>query len=501
MNTPENSGLSTAELMTRAANLQRDGRSEQAAMVLQQVVHQDPQHYPALTALSRFALAAGQPAIAERFASRARTVNPDGLEALATLAQLYQASGRLTEAVECMQHAASIQPDSDRAQFNLGLLSEQNGDIATARAAYERAVALNAGNLDALTNLVMLELADDELDEALRHCAILHAAKRGSSEALRDGASLPDLGDDEKLTSRFKMKMDHEQLQHLRDAGVLDTRFAPLIEALDAALEDVADVADDNEAFNRQHPRHHWKSHWQLINRLHNRPLHLPDVALPEGPLINPDLDVAALERTYHDSDPQVVVVDDFLTAPALEALRAFCRDATIWYDLRRNYLGAYLTDGFANPLTLGIARGLRHALPGIFGAHPLTQAWAYKYGPTLNGIGMHADAAAVNCNFWIAPDDANTDPDKGGLLVYRKEAPLDWHFDKFNNDAAAMRAHLGNDIDNPIRVPHRSNRIVIFNSNLFHRTDDIAFRDDFGGRRYNVTLLYGKRRKTGQQQ
>ena len=37
----------------------------------------------------------------------------------------------------------------------------------------------------------------------------------------------------------------------------------------------------------------------------------------------------------------------------------------------------------------------------------------------------MHADAAAVNVNFWLTPDDANLDPDGGGLVVWDKEAPL----------------------------------------------------------------------------
>ena len=42
--------------------------------------------------------------------------------------------------------------------------------------------------------------------------------------------------------------------------------------------------------------------------------------------------------------------------------------------------------------------------------------------------------------------------------------------------------------------MPHRQNRVVIFNSDLFHRTDDIRFRDGFENRRINVTMLYGTR-------
>jgi hypothetical protein len=35
---------------------------------------------------------------------------------------------------------------------------------------------------------------------------------------------------------------------------------------------------------------------------------------------------------------------------------------------------------------------------------------------------------------------------------------------------------------------------VVIFNSDLFHRTDDIRFRAGFENRRINVTMLYGTR-------
>jgi hypothetical protein len=34
----------------------------------------------------------------------------------------------------------------------------------------------------------------------------------------------------------------------------------------------------------------------------------------------------------------------------------------------------------------------------------------------------------------------------------------------------------------------------VIFDSNLFHATDRIAFRPGYTNRRINITLLYGRR-------
>ena len=44
------------------------------------------------------------------------------------------------------------------------------------------------------------------------------------------------------------------------------------------------------------------------------------------------------------------------------------------------------------------------------------------------------------------------------------------------------------------MRIHHRCNRALIFNSTLFHETDQIVFRPDYVNRRINITLLYGIR-------
>jgi hypothetical protein len=44
------------------------------------------------------------------------------------------------------------------------------------------------------------------------------------------------------------------------------------------------------------------------------------------------------------------------------------------------------------------------------------------------------------------------------------------------------------------VKIPYRTNRAVVFNSDLFHESDEIAFKDDYLSRRINVTLLYGYR-------
>ena len=75
-----------------------------------------------------------------------------------------------------------------------------------------------------------------------------------------------------------------------------------------------------------------------------------------------------------------------------------------------------------------------------MFASHPLSQLWAFKYDSQLSGITLHADFAAINVNFWITPDDANLDSNRGGLVIWDHAAPVDWGFAKYNTDSAAAR-------------------------------------------------------------
>ena len=110
---------------------------------------------------------------------------------------------------------------------------------------------------------------------------------------------------------------------------------------------------------------------------------------------------------------------------------------------------------GFACPLLAQIADELRAVFPSVIGDHALRFLWGFKYDSRLSGIPMHADQAAVNVNFWIAPEDANRDPESGGLKIWPVKPPPDWEFDRYNKDEAAIRAFLAAKREpNPMVIP-----------------------------------------------
>ena len=57
-----------------------------------------------------------------------------------------------------------------------------------------------------------------------------------------------------------------------------------------------------------------------------------------------------------------------------------------------------------------------------------------------------------------------------------------------------AIRDFLDGNGAKSITVPYRANRAVIFDSDLFHETDRIRFKEGYLNRRINVTMLYGRR-------
>mgnify|MGYP007047317362 FL=1 len=135
--------------------------------------------------------------------------------------------------------------------------------------------------------------------------------------------------------------------------------------------------------------------------------------------------------------------------------------------------MGAVLKGGLASPLILQIAEELRLKFPKIFKHHKLTQLWAFKYDSrardktSFNGIGAHADFAAVNVNFWITPNSANLNKTSGGLVVYNTEAPLEWDFETYNSNKERIREEINKNGGIKKVIPYNENRAVIFNSNL----------------------------------
>jgi tetratricopeptide (TPR) repeat protein len=445
---------------------------------------------------------------------KAVALNPRYLEAHINLGNALRDRGDLTESIEVYEKALTLHPSNAETHNNLGVALKEQYRTDQAIASYRRALELKPTHVEALNNLGLALMEVGTLHEAIASFQHALAIMPGYQKALYNlGIAWSWAGDDaksveclqqvakakhdhgkvvtESVIYRSRLKHDIEQTQYLLDQHKLGNEHRPYLQSLRELQEQLNRTPSPRNRTTIEPDR------LAPIAPSFNRVLYCVPPPRVEHGTLNPSLDVASVEVRYMEKHPEVTFIDGLLNQEALDGLRRFCREATIWKkDYENGYSGAFLGDGFASPLLLQIAEELRLKFPRIFTYHRLTQAWAFKHDSARRGLNIHADAAAVNVNFWITPDEANLNPATGGLVVHDKEAPKDWNFKAYNSDQNKPKilAWLEQVGAKAIKIPYRANRAVVFNSDLFHETDEIAFKDDYLSRRINITLLYGYR-------
>jgi len=441
-----------------AKALERAGAWREAVQAYQEAVQRGAAPADVHRQIGALYLRTGKHALALQHCRKSLAAAPENPETLFKTGLALHRLRRFREAADLLQRALQAWPDAPELHFNLGL--------------------------------ARFELSD--LDGALASLTESHALRRGRSWNQDPVAPLarepsPLLSETEMKVNDVKLQHDLEQLEYLLELGRLPPAWRAVADQYRGLLQEVRGVTGEGIVVPFNVHR------YPLVARTYKRPAHIADAAHC-GAVLNPKLDARRIENAYAGSSPNLVVVDELLDQGALDSLRRFCRESSVWHNIQSGYLGAYFFDGFASGLLLRLAKDIRDRFPRIFRGLPLQMLWGYKYDHQLNGIGVHADAAAVNINFWITENDANLDPEGGGLLVYRKAAPLDWDFEKFNRNPAEIMRFLGASGNEAIRIPHRANRAVVFDSDLFHATDALRFRPGYLNRRINITLLYGLR-------
>lgn len=441
-------------------------------------------------------------------------LNPRHLEAHINLGNALKEQGALTDSIEAYQQALALNQSHADIHNNLGVALKEQGQMQEAIGSYRRAIDLKPAHIEARNNLGLALMETGRLREAVDSFQQALTVQPGYQKALYNlGIAWSWLGEHEKAVDclqktaaakhdhgqsitegviyRSRIAHDAEQIQHLLDRNVLGQEHRPYLQSLHFLKEqlDRLPSTDNRIPIISQALAPVAASFNRLL-------YHAPAPRLSQGAL-HQGLDVEAIETRYLATRPEVTYIDSLLNDEALERLRRFCWESTIWKkDYENGYIGAFLGDGFASPLLFQIAEELRLKIPRIFKQHRLTQAWAFKHDSTRKGLNIHADAAAVNVNFWITSDDANLNPDTGGLVVYDKEAPKEWNFREYNSDRNKPKilAWLKEVGAQAVKIPYRANRAVVFNSDLFHETDEVSFKQDYLSRRINITLLYGYR-------
>jgi len=472
----------------------------EAAESYSRAIKLSPGHVEAHNNLGNARLLLGDMERAANAYRAAIKLKPDFVQAHANLGQVYLRKSLFEEACDAFRRAIALAPSYVEAQNGLGNALLKLGAIEEAEEAFRTTIRYAPNNADAHVNLSALFFEQSRLPEAetaARKAVQLNAAQPEAHNALgnvlREQGRLAEA--EAEYREALRLAPDYvEGYKHLamalEEQGRLDEAFS-----LFGRHAQLAFASEQAPSTFPAHKLKHDEEQRAWLGR--DAGFHLGDGSRIAGAAINPGNKVSEISALWRSAQPQIVVIDDLLTPEALEKLRRFCLDSTVWrqvYD--GGYLGAFPEHGFAPPLLAQIAEELRTVYPAIIEDYPLLHFWAFKYDSSLNGIKKHADFAAVNVNFWITPDEANLDPDHGGLVVWDAAAPLDWNFAKYNAAEDDITAFLKAQDSKPVTIPYRANRAVIFDSDLFHETDVIAFKPGYENRRINVTLLFGRRQK-----
>ncbi|MBX9778344.1 MAG: tetratricopeptide repeat protein [Xanthobacteraceae bacterium] len=384
------------------------------------------------------------------------------------------AQGRHRDALGCFEAALFADPDFVSAHYNKAVALMALGEAQGAIKSFSRAAAREPQHYQAHRALGFLWLAQGERGRALDHFARTYELRRGDDRTTIALKSLT-------TTARHKLEHDAEQFlylaQRLRDRRRFDLLARSYGEIAKQMSTEVTALSG---------------AHLEALGEDYNTPIHLRAAPELSEPVVNERADRLALTAAFERGG--AVAVNDLLTPQALQALRQFLLESTIWHDFSHieGFVASYLEDGLACPLLLQIADELRSAFPEVLGKHPLSQAWAFKGLRPQSAVDVHADAATISVNFWVTPSEANLAPERGGLVVCRAPPPDDWEIKDYDADQARIVTFLEQKAIDSLIVPYRENRAVLFRSRLFHHSDRPEFVSTYENHRINLTLLYG---------
>jgi len=416
---------------------------------------------------------------AKRCYQRAIQIDSNYVNAIFNLGIVFRELGEFQKAVNCYQKVIKIRPNFTKAHNNIGNVFKKLGKDNKAINHFERALKLNPNSIDAQVNISNVYISQlDNLKNAVN--ASYKVLKMYHEKSQFVNQSIP----------LYRLKHDMQQAEYLSSENRAVIGIDKFIKISKQILNRKENIENINGSYKKILLRNDEMNSLLPFYKAN----YIYKTSHISGGYINPAKNWKNIENEYFNSPKQIIYIDNFLSDRAIKELRKFCLRSKIWIEERRNnYLGSFSDKGFISPVHLQIAIELKNKLPKLFGQHRLGRFWAFKYDSSLGrGINIHADFALINLNFWITPDEFNNNKHAGGLKVYDTLAPYDWTFQKYNVNADEIYKLLKKNKANCTNIPYKFNRAVLFNSDYFHETDEINFKDGYEARRINITYLFG---------
>ena len=508
--------LKLKEMYISAVENQQKGNSEIAENLYKKILEEIPNHINTRSNLGALYAQTGKTEKAVELLQKVLKIEPNNINANGNLGIAFTQLIEYQKAIDCHKKVLQFDPNNADAYNNLGINYKHSGESDLAKEYFNKATEINPTHAAAYNNLGILL---GELREYEKAIIALKKSLEISPNFFKAQANLSNIylnqttNIEKSITESYKainlytivskiytqnvqlyrLKHDVGQAEYLKSKNYkingLDEFYKIGKEILDRP-----ENKENNNNFNKKILLRDSETQFLLPFYKTKYIYHVPELS---NSLLNPDNDWKKIETEYLDSKNQIMHIDDFLSKEAIKELREFCLASKVWiHQYDNKYLGAFADSGFTSALHLHIGTELQKKLPKLFGKYNIGKFWGFKYDTTLGkGIGIHADFAYLNLNFWITPDEYNNNEKKGGLKIYDAPAPEDWSFNKYNSDAKEIFKFLKEKNAKCKTTPYKFNRAVLFNSAYFHETDEIDFKDGYESRRINITYLFGTRR------
>jgi hypothetical protein len=212
-----------------------------------------------------------------------------------------------------------------------------------------------------------------------------------------------------------------------------------------------------------------------------------------EDVVLNPNIDWQKVNRDYAIN--QICVIDDFLKPEYANRLKEFALFFSKKEDFYRDYAAINFYRHDKNriwfPLLSNVVDESKKNMECLRRLK-FERGWAFIYENESNGVNIHADEAAVNLNLWVTPEESIIfGPNKNGLDVWKIHPPKDWDYETYNRTPEKSALYILEKNAERISIPYKWNRLVMFNSMFFHKTQYVTSKPGYENRRINYTFLY----------
>ena len=511
------------DLLNQALSLHHDGKLEQSDETYQFILDQDPNNFLANHLHGCILSQKMNFKDAVIYLEKAVGLEADNYEANNNLGIAYKNLKNQIQSEKYFKEAMLISPNDYKAYFNCANLYIDNSRYIEAIKLLEKTISCNELFLEAYIRIgevyqyiFQTDRDIENLKKSLEWFTYVIEKDQDYVDAyLMSGMSYLWLGDIKLADQRFKkvLTLNHsskELQQNNIEKSFADDNLLSIF--IKHEYQQLTHIDNDIDAIrNPKFTQQYYDTLKSLYEKSMQNNLKLDDVSfdikkslfkvlynkspknLPPN-LLNIKNDIKLIENNYINANPEVVVIDNFLSDFALKEIQKFCRNANVFkYPYHGGYVGAFLSKGLSNEFILLLNENLRLTYNRIFNELRLTQAWIFKYDSKKTGTNIHADQASVNVNFWITPEIANLNKSSGGLKIWNKLPPEDWNFNEYNSLERSPKIKEMLELKGiPEKIiPYKENRAVIFNSKLFHATDDFNFDNSYENRRVNITFLY----------